>query len=68
MGCGAAHPGERPSTHLPIPAARKTPIFTRRDNMHRAVPKIEGWIIRADLILFDTLLSKSSLESGIDGA
>ena len=68
MGCCAAHPGERPSTHLPIPAARKTPIFTRRDNMHRAVLTIEGWIVSVDLILLDSLLSKSSLESGIDGA
>ncbi|PRX21165.1 hypothetical protein B0G75_13122 [Paraburkholderia sp. BL18I3N2] len=36
--------------------------------MRRAVPKIQGWIVRADLILLDTLLSRSSLESGIDGA
>jgi hypothetical protein len=36
--------------------------------MHRAVLRTERRIIRADLILLDTLLSKFSLESGIDEA
>jgi hypothetical protein len=40
----------------------------RRDDMHRAALRTEGRIVRVDLILLDILLSKSSLESGIDEA
>ena len=36
--------------------------------MRRAVLRTEGRIVRVNLILLDILLSKSSLESGIDEA
>jgi hypothetical protein len=36
--------------------------------MRRAMLRTEGRIVRVDLILLDILLSKSSLESGIDEA